>query len=59
MTNSLSFRVLDFKGVEVAVSENKVHKGEVKPSDDGKNIFGSVGTKKTLLTKVIMECTLR
>ncbi|VVA34449.1 PREDICTED: Retrovirus-related Pol poly from transposon TNT [Prunus dulcis] len=54
-----SFSEFIIKGVEVAVLEDKVHKGEVKPWDDVENIFRSVATKKTLLTKVIIEGTPR
>ncbi|KAI5339112.1 hypothetical protein L3X38_018384 [Prunus dulcis] len=50
-------KVLDFKGVEVAKWEDKVHKGEFKKRDDGENIVGSVATEKVLLTKMVMEGT--
>ncbi|XP_008244295.1 PREDICTED: uncharacterized protein At2g29880-like [Prunus mume] len=43
--------VLHFKGVEVAVLQDKVHKGEVKTKDDGENVVGSVATKKVPFSK--------
>ncbi|ONI01080.1 hypothetical protein PRUPE_6G120500 [Prunus persica] len=54
-----SLKVLDFKGVEVAKSEDKVHKGEVKTRDDRENVVGYVAIVKVLLTKMVMEGTLR
>ncbi|CAL2261894.1 unnamed protein product [Prunus armeniaca] len=59
MTNSSSSRVLDFKGVEVMLLEDKVHKSEVKTRDDGENVVGSMGTKKMLLTKMVIDGTPR
>lgn len=59
MIKSSSLKVLDFKGVEVAKSEDKVHKGEVKTRDDRENVVGYVAIVKVLLTKMVMEGTLR
>lgn len=50
MIKSLSSRVLHFKGVEVVVSEDKVHIAEGKTKDDGENVVRSVATKKVLFT---------
>lgn len=55
----VSLRVLDFKGVEVIESKDKVHKGEVKTRYDREYVVGSVATEKVLLTKVVMEGTPR
>ncbi|KAH0982857.1 hypothetical protein GBA52_010034 [Prunus armeniaca] len=57
MMNNLSSRVLDFKGVEVTVTEHEVHNGEVKTRDGKENVVGSVATKKKFFAKVIMEGT--
>ncbi|KAH0972103.1 hypothetical protein GBA52_024259 [Prunus armeniaca] len=48
MIKSLSSRVFHFKGVEVVVSEDKIHKVEVKTKDEGENVVGLVATKKDL-----------
>lgn len=52
MIKSLYSNVLNFKGVKMAVaeSEDKVHKGEVRTRNDGKNVVGPVATEKLLLT---------
>ncbi|CAL2248487.1 unnamed protein product [Prunus armeniaca] len=59
MINNLSSRVLDFKGVKVVVSEDKIYKSEVKTRDDGESVIGSMATKDILLTKVVIEWTPR
>lgn len=41
------------------VSEDKVHKGEVKTRDNGDNVVGSMATEKVLLINMVMVETLR